>query len=97
MSSSGSHFPHIVAQCIEGFLHTFLNFIFHDCVVSPPKVGAPDKIRTHDLQVRSLALYPTELRARLGDIIPSYDFFDKRGEVFLQLVELMGFVIYGGF
>ena len=27
------------------------------------KIGAPGKIRTHDPQVRSLVLYPTELRA----------------------------------
>ena len=28
--------------------------------------GTPDAIRTHDLQSRSLTLYPTELRARIS-------------------------------
>ena len=27
--------------------------------------GTPDAIRTHDLQSRSLTLYPAELRARI--------------------------------
>ena len=28
--------------------------------------GAPDRIRTHDPQIRSLVLYPAELRALTG-------------------------------
>ena len=31
--------------------------------------GTPDAIRTHDLQSRSLTLYPAELRARTKDIV----------------------------
>ena len=30
------------------------------------QLGTPDAIRTHDLQSRSLTLYPTELRARIS-------------------------------
>ena len=30
-----------------------------------PHFGTPDAIRTHDLQSRSLTLYPTELRAHI--------------------------------
>ena len=30
-------------------------------------IGTPDAIRTHDLQSRSLTLYPAELRAHLVD------------------------------
>ena len=33
---------------------------------SPRRRGTPDAIRTHDLQSRSLTLYPTELRARIS-------------------------------
>ena len=33
---------------------------------SQEQVGAPDWIRTSDLQLRRLPLYPTELRARAG-------------------------------
>ena len=35
------------------------------------KNGAPGEIRTPDHQVRSLVLYPAELRARRSGIIPS--------------------------
>ena len=35
----------------------------------PPYSGAPGRIRTYDLKLRRLVLYPTELRARCG--IPS--------------------------
>ena len=30
--------------------------------------GAPDRIRTHDPQIRSLVLYPAELRALTGAV-----------------------------
>ena len=40
-----------------------------DCSPSPVVAGAPSKTRTCDLQVRNLALYPTELWAR--DLWPS--------------------------
>ena len=30
--------------------------------------GAPDRIRTHDPQIRSLVLYPAELRALTGGV-----------------------------
>ncbi len=32
------------------------------------KHGAPDRIRTHDPQIRSLVLYPAELRALTGGV-----------------------------
>ncbi len=32
------------------------------------KNGAPDRIRTHDPQIRSLVLYPAELRALTGAV-----------------------------
>jgi hypothetical protein len=32
--------------------------------------GAPDTIRTYDLQFRKLSLYPAELRARIESNIP---------------------------
>jgi hypothetical protein len=38
-------------------------------IISPPYDGAPEEIRTPDPQIRSLVLYPAELRAlkvRLG-------------------------------
>ena len=35
-------------------------------------LGTPGAIRTHDLQSRSLTLYPTELRARGAGIIVAY-------------------------
>ena len=35
------------------------------------KIGAPSRIRTHDPQIRSLVLYPTELPAPLGAAEPS--------------------------
>ena len=31
-----------------------------------PHFGTPDAIRTHDLQSRSLTLYPAELQAHIG-------------------------------
>ena len=34
-------------------------------ICSPRRRGTPDGIRTHDLQSRSLALYPAELRAHI--------------------------------
>ena len=34
--------------------------------IAHPTHGTPDAIRTHDLQSRSLTLYPTELRARIS-------------------------------
>ena len=34
--------------------------------------GAPDWIRTSDLQLRRLPLYPSELRAREGRILRSF-------------------------
>lgn len=34
--------------------------------IAHPSLGTPDAIRTHDLQSRSLTLYPTELRARIS-------------------------------
>ena len=37
----------------------------------PSQSGAPGEIRTPDHQVRSLVLYPAELRARRSGIIPS--------------------------
>src|SRR5687767_8378508 len=36
------------------------------------KAGAPGGIRTHDLQLRRLPLYPSELRAREGRILRSF-------------------------
>jgi hypothetical protein len=33
--------------------------------------GAPERIRTFDPQIRSLILYPTELRARTGNAHPT--------------------------
>ena len=33
--------------------------------IAHPSLGTPDAIRTHDLQSRSLTLYPTELRAHI--------------------------------
>lgn len=33
------------------------------------EIGAPERSRTHDLQIRSLPLYPAELRARLGVLL----------------------------
>lgn len=46
--------------------------------------GAPERIRTSDPQIRSLVLYPAELRARCGDgtkpvIVP----MNGRGFVYL--------------
>src|SRR5690606_37215509 len=38
---------------------------------TPPVGGAPGRIRTSDRQVRSLVLYPTELRARRRRIMKS--------------------------
>ena len=40
-------------------------------------IGTPDAIRTHDLQSRSLTLYPAELRARTGDIVRTKVLFVK--------------------
>ena len=37
------------------------------------KYGMPDTIRTYDLQLRKLTLYPTELRAHMWIISTSYD------------------------
>ena len=39
--------------------------------------GTPDAIRTHDLQSRSLTLYPAELRARTGNIVAGFALFVK--------------------
>ena len=39
--------------------------------------GTPDAIRTHDLQSRSLTLYPAELRARTGNIVLGKPMFVK--------------------
>ena len=36
--------------------------------------GTPDAIRTHDLQSRSLTLYPTELQAHMENLILRSDF-----------------------
>ena len=35
----------------------------------PRRRGTPDAIRTHDLQSRSLTLYPAELQARMSSAI----------------------------
>jgi hypothetical protein len=40
-----------------------VNFCAEALILSAPSVGAPWWIRTTDLQIRSLLLYPTELRA----------------------------------
>ena len=45
--------------------------------------GTPDAIRTHDLQSRSLTLYPAELRARTDDIVPVKRLFVKGLGLFL--------------
>ena len=39
------------------------------------KYGMPDTIRTYDLQLRKLTLYPTELRAHMWIISTSYDWY----------------------
>src|SRR6476660_2617858 len=36
------------------------------CIYALEFIGAPEEIRTPDPQIRSLVLYPAELRARLG-------------------------------
>jgi hypothetical protein len=40
--------------------------------------GAPDRIRTHDPQIRSLVLYPAELRALTG-AVSSLTAHEKQG------------------
>src|SRR5262249_152684 len=44
---------------------TFPGAIF-DGIKKNPSAGAPEEIRTPDPQIRSLVLYPAELRARLA-------------------------------
>ncbi len=39
---------------------------------SPVIYGDPDGIRTHDLQIRNLLLYPTELRDHINLYAPIY-------------------------
>ncbi len=51
---------HLHRSCTGDF-DRFFYLIFNDFYVG----GAPGEIRTPDLLVRSQALYPTELRARI--------------------------------
>jgi hypothetical protein len=53
-----------VSLAIEHFLNTRPKGRVAKCL----KTGAPGEIRTPDLQLRRLPLYPAELRARCGFI-----------------------------
>ena len=42
--------------------------------------GAPGEIRTHDLQLRRLTLYPTELRVHVMQMLDNIQFFRTHGQ-----------------
>ena len=46
-----------------------LSQLSESLLIETAPCGMPDAIRTHDLQSRSLTLYPTELQAQVTDII----------------------------
>ena len=46
--------------------YSILNRTLSKDALKPYEYGAPGEIRTPDLMVRSHALYPTELRARIA-------------------------------
>jgi hypothetical protein len=57
-----------------GYSQALPKAILHD-IKNSPSAGAPEEIRTPDPQIRSLVLYPAELRARLAhfarEVFPS--------------------------
>ena len=57
------------------------------------KYGMPDTIRTYDLQLRKLTLYPTELRAHMWIASASADYYstvqrlkDHRAKTFFHVI-----------
>ncbi len=52
--------------------------------------GAPERIRTHDLLIRSQTLYPAELRVRMCIVISFYRFI---ATILLHFILFFGIVI----